>query len=236
MTICHRTAAHRKSVSPGRRGAIAKPPFHSAAPMEVHGCLDKQACSYGANAGYAYDEFDGYIYDESLIGFDRETNLHDNWHRTYDPLSGRYNTADLLGLAGGDLSPYIYSRSNPLSFTDPRGLEPSYFGVGQAYAQAQFSAMKQYLQYQLTTAGIALGILSAPPTVAAAPAVANSTVRAVMSSRVTTMCLVGGANPRVQQGIIDFTTSLFPGTPAMSVPGGVGGVIGSQTNPQETLR
>lgn len=79
MTICHRTAAHRKSVSPGRRGAIAKPPFHSAAPMEVHGCLDKQACSYGANAGYAYDEFDGYIYDESLIGFDRETNLNDNW-------------------------------------------------------------------------------------------------------------------------------------------------------------
>lgn len=205
--------------------------------MEVHGCLDKQACSYGANAGYAYDEFDDYINDdESLIGFDKETNLHYNLNRYFDPLTGRYTTTDLLGLAGGDLSPYIYGRGNPLSFTDPRGLEASYFGVYQAYAQAQFSALSQYLQYQLTTAGIALGILSAPPAAAAAPAVATSTVRAVMSSRVTTMCLVGGANPRVQQAGIDFITSAFPSTPAMSLPGLAGGIFGSQTNPQEMLR
>ncbi|GIK26189.1 MAG: hypothetical protein BroJett006_24350 [Betaproteobacteria bacterium] len=89
--------------------------------MEVHGCLDKQACSYGANAGYAYDEFDGNIYDESLIGFDKETNLHDNGHRTYDSLTGRYTTFDPIGLRGG-INGYSYANQNPLSYVDPKGL------------------------------------------------------------------------------------------------------------------
>lgn len=91
--------------------------------MEVHGCLDKQACSYGANAGYAYDEFDGYIYDESLIGFDRETNLHYNYFRDcYDPSTGRYCQADPIGLVGG-INPYSYVGGNPVSRIDPLGLQ-----------------------------------------------------------------------------------------------------------------
>lgn len=97
--------------------------------MEVHGCLDKQACSYGANAGYAYDEFDGNIYDESLIGFDKETNTHYNYFRDYDPGTGRYVQSDPIGLRGG-INTYSYARSSPLLFVDSLGLRPYDFDIG----------------------------------------------------------------------------------------------------------
>lgn len=56
------------------------------------------------------------------IGFDRETNLNYNGARDYDPATGRYPSADPLGLAGGDLSLYLYAKNNPLSHIDPLGL------------------------------------------------------------------------------------------------------------------
>ena len=54
--------------------------------------------------------------------FDRETNLHYNYYRDYDPSSGRYIEVDPLGLAGGSLSPYAYVDGNPLTGFDPLGL------------------------------------------------------------------------------------------------------------------
>lgn len=55
--------------------------------------------------------------------FDKETNLLYNWHRYRDPSIGRFPQADPLGLYGGDLSPYVLRRNNPLSLTDPRGMQ-----------------------------------------------------------------------------------------------------------------
>jgi RHS repeat-associated protein len=52
---------------------------------------------------------------------DAETGLHYNWHRYYDPQTGRYLTSDPIGLVGG-LHPYLYAEANPLYFTDPEGL------------------------------------------------------------------------------------------------------------------
>ena len=55
--------------------------------------------------------------------FDRETGLHYNYFRDYDPQTGRYLQADPIGLAGG-INPYIYAYDDPLRFVDPKGLVP----------------------------------------------------------------------------------------------------------------
>ena len=52
---------------------------------------------------------------------DRETGLHYNYFRTYDPQIGRYLESDPIGLRGG-INTYIYVGANPLTYVDPEGL------------------------------------------------------------------------------------------------------------------
>jgi RHS repeat-associated protein len=53
---------------------------------------------------------------------DAETGANYNYHRYYDPASGRYATADPVGLAGA-ADPYAYV-PNPAVWLDPLGLKP----------------------------------------------------------------------------------------------------------------
>jgi RHS repeat-associated protein len=55
---------------------------------------------------------------------DEETGLHYNWHRYYDGEIGRYTTEDPIGLRGG-INRFSYVGGNPLSNSDPRGLDCS---------------------------------------------------------------------------------------------------------------
>jgi RHS repeat-associated protein len=54
--------------------------------------------------------------------FDYETGLHYNWHRFYDPETGRYISADPIGMDGG-MNLYNYVGGDPVNLTDPEGLQ-----------------------------------------------------------------------------------------------------------------
>jgi RHS repeat-associated protein len=56
--------------------------------------------------------------------YDAETGLHYNYHRYYDPSTGRYLTPDPIGLAGG-INLYAYAGLNPINAFDPFGLYES---------------------------------------------------------------------------------------------------------------
>ncbi|UJP06215.1 MAG: DUF6531 domain-containing protein [Nitrosomonas sp.] len=53
--------------------------------------------------------------------FDKETSLHYNYFRHYEPETGRYISPDPIGLMGG-VNVWGYVAGNPVSFTDPYGL------------------------------------------------------------------------------------------------------------------
>ena len=53
--------------------------------------------------------------------YDEETGLHDNWHRTYDPSTGRYLQPDPLGYPDGP-DAYLYVSGDPVNRVDSMGL------------------------------------------------------------------------------------------------------------------
>jgi RHS repeat-associated protein len=55
---------------------------------------------------------------------DEETGLHYNYHRYYDPRTGRYLRPDPLGQAGG-INLFLYAEENPVNHIDSLGLQGS---------------------------------------------------------------------------------------------------------------
>ena len=53
---------------------------------------------------------------------DQETGLHQNWHREYDAVLGRYIESDLIGLKAGT-NTFVYVINNPIARTDMAGLD-----------------------------------------------------------------------------------------------------------------
>jgi len=81
------------------------------------------AASYSSFGEAAVDASSTVVNNLRLPGqyFDAETGMHYNWHRYYDPGTGRYITADPIGFRGG-VNLFTYSNNNPVNRIDPKGL------------------------------------------------------------------------------------------------------------------
>ena len=108
-------------VQPGGRSYIA--PDHLGAPHQVSNASGQAVWLWdhdpfgngGPSGAFTYNlRFPGQYYDKN-------TKLHYNYFRDYDPRIGRYIESDPIGLMGG-LNTFGYVRQNPMIFTDPLGL------------------------------------------------------------------------------------------------------------------
>jgi RHS repeat-associated protein len=65
--------------------------------------------------------------------YDEETGFHYNYHRYYDPQTGRYLTGDPIGLLGG-VNLFVYAILNPINRVDFDGLDVIGFNTGGSMA------------------------------------------------------------------------------------------------------
>ena len=98
--------------------------------------------------------------------YDDETKLHYNRFRYYDPRTGRFITADPIGLAGG-FNTYAYVDGDPIKYIDPLGLQVWGFSFGGGFTYKN-------VNYSITTAVVAdtngsTGIIITPEIGAGSP-------------------------------------------------------------------
>jgi len=106
--------------------------------------------------------------------YNNETELHYNYHRLYDPKTGRYLTPDPIGLEGG-INLYAYAGLNPINLLDPLGLytfrqglqdTAKYawvFGAGSAFAPGGQPAAITFAGIVVAATALEVGLYSENP-------------------------------------------------------------------------
>jgi RHS repeat-associated protein len=98
---------------------------------------------------------------------DEESVLSYNFHRDYDPQSGRYIESDPIGLEGGPNS-FSYVEGNPLDGTDPSGLfkcfyDPPSFNAANCTLVAKHDSDRDLFQWRPTDRGVWFTIYLSKP-------------------------------------------------------------------------
>ena len=97
--------------------------------------------------------------------FDSETGYHYNWNRYYDPETGRYLTADPIGLLGG-VNLYAYVLGNPVNYVDPMGLDIDWLKFARYTNAVSGPYISKFMrvgnQIQRTLVDVGLGKIGVP--------------------------------------------------------------------------
>ncbi len=79
--------------------------------------------------------------------FDAETGLHYNWHRYYDPQTGRYITSDPIGHEGG-INTYAYVGNKPVNWVIWMWLNSNGKGVIQCVSNKNMRCSDMYVWHR----------------------------------------------------------------------------------------
>jgi RHS repeat-associated protein len=89
--------------------------------------------------------------------FDSESNLNQNYFRSYDPKQGRYTQSDPIGLDGG-WSRFVYAGGDPFGYSDPLGLMGNGASGGNKWTPVNKGSGRPAFDYfQVGYTGPALG-------------------------------------------------------------------------------
>jgi RHS repeat-associated protein len=114
---------------------------------------------------------------------DKETGLHQNWHRDYDPKIGRYVQSDPLGLHDG-AGTYSYASNDPTFWTDPLGLTKC--DVEAAFAAAMANVRGVYPNWNTNNISLGNSPIQGSLNLQTGAGLHGSTARTVNGSGITT--------------------------------------------------